>query len=1041
MDHPHLVKLKADVLFSDLEELFESFRASDPYMAAKQLGCKGGQSRVALEALFAIGMSDRALQEECSLVRFYHCWNVPEKALDPRIYVLFRTWNSTDQSRYRLATPWNRLLLTSAGIGLDLRREMEVLSMQLVTPEPHAAGGRPFEGFGVRVPSGCRLGESTWKTSSAALIHVGDQVLFTSLQQVLDCRHVEESDPMGVGRVSAGGPFVKVHQPTPMDSRRGICRVTLFLSKHCLDCARWMEARFMWGSGRGRLGDAIYERLVDLDRRLMHDEMRAVELGIVQERWGDVNGRLTSGVVAFRDSFGLLEPVCHLFFIMAGPCEMQPEGDLPAPPGDVDTASWTHFVRALWPIAKGQSYRTYMAYVSEADVFQKLSGAGIRVVRSFEGAPVDGAFVVASHDVDMPPQDTPHLEMWEWASRQQAVVFMTFDVKSVGLRSLDLKGLSYAYTNQQDNENQDPDMYVLVFEDVADYLALVPKGVWETSREFAYGVEPLVNRIPAWCQPFMVATEDLAAAVSSFVHSGKQAPYINPTTDVTFHGLSPRTTTDLRRLISPQHERMAMSMAAILFLRTKVRECGGEVHFNPVAPVLCDLLFLLPGVVFALRIEHKVSDGTVFEGGPRSPMAPGRLWHFLIMQNSDGTIFHCFPRERAQDDLRHAHRLPAEYLRAHRYEGSEVRRMIQDMVELAPLANQRTWQILNRLGEHSVDELASSGASNKKRAPQDDQALLTSMEAQVDHDTSDVDEDETSTSAPGSTGHPLGADLSKVKELAGRFYHAKGLPWLVLLINRWCCDRKYGIVFPLDVGHPWGTHVFVDFRWEEDDRKRFREGHLPYPIYHRQMQGRRCVVLRLADCQAPYILVGGMFDAHLMSQPVWQHSYLLLPSEHTTHSQHGIREAIDPDLPNRDRHYFRKILAELDDIPPFNHHARGDTGGYPALPLRKGSAFVKEGINPLQHIFSLDDGTLYRCLCDILLAPDQLRFHQAGSDEPGPEFRPKLYRTTIRRVLAATWQYGLYRKIAKADGSKMLGLARPRERRENAWYYQDKEED
>ena len=92
--------------------------------------------------------------------------------------------------------------------------------------------------------------------------------------------------------------------------------------------------------------------------------------------------------------------------------------------------------------------------------------------------------------------------------------FVTFDVKYMSLIAGSIKQLDYAYSFVHKGKwTKQAQVYLLMFESIPSYLAIVPKSVYEGSSDFAYGTLPLVGKIPRWCQPFMVADEHLAQAI------------------------------------------------------------------------------------------------------------------------------------------------------------------------------------------------------------------------------------------------------------------------------------------------------------------------------------------------------------------------------------------------------------------------------------------------------------------------------------------------------------------------------------------------
>lgn len=269
-----------------------------------------------------------------------------------------------------------------------------------------------------------------------------------------------------------------------------------------------------------------------------------------------------------------------------------------------------------------------------------------------EGGQVDGVFVDAPPDMRIPSTRKDPDAAWRWVSahtNHPQVRFLGFDVKYFSLMPGGLKEMDYAYVNPpSERRTENTSVYIVVFESIPDFVALVPKGSFDLSTDFAYGIQPLLNKCPAWCHPFMVHERHLAQAVRSLVRAKKGSWYWNPTLKYSMTGYLPRLTREPP--IWPTEPRMASSLKHMRESWSKLQRHGCRAYLNPVQPLWCDFLLRKPPFPLPLRIEFKLMERSKpFELGKRSPFAPGRQWHALICMFREGKGYLCFIRDEVDE--------------------------------------------------------------------------------------------------------------------------------------------------------------------------------------------------------------------------------------------------------------------------------------------------------------------------------------------------------------------------------------------------------
>ncbi|KJX95734.1 hypothetical protein TI39_contig1085g00004 [Zymoseptoria brevis] len=320
--------------------------------------------------------------------------------------------------------------------------------------------------------------------------------------------------------------------------------------------------------------------------------------------------------------------------------ELYQDGTLPSV-----AQSPRHLHSSLWTLIKDAYQSTLRGLVAEARGFDMLDDIRC-AVRSYEGSPCDGAFAVLpepSNNSDIPPAGKSRYDFWAWAEQRDDVEFITFDFKCLGLRSRP-KREEYRYSDTQ-LRGYVPEVFLLAFEhpDLQDYIAVVPRGCKvRRITEHGGGMDILANKIPAWCQPFMVhrshlnvAKSDNWSALQGMEATGTENPPIRP---------SPATK-------NPYIER---SYTRLLEFWNDIVAAGCRVVWNDCAPLLFDYFLEIKGAgLFGVEQKVTVCSWKVFQivtsrGGP---LQFRRCWHVLFVQCSDGLI--CITRDaiKHQRDL------------------------------------------------------------------------------------------------------------------------------------------------------------------------------------------------------------------------------------------------------------------------------------------------------------------------------------------------------------------------------------------------------
>lgn len=370
-------------------------------------------------------------------------------------------------------------------------------------------------------------------------------------------------------------------------------------------------------------------------------------------------------------------------------------------------------------------------------------------------------------------------------------------------------------------------LFIVVFEGVHDYIAILPPAVWVNSTGTLHGVLPLIAGVRPHFHPFMVHNSKVFQAVLSLFEAARtqQQCYQVPTTGALLRGFQPQLTRAPE--ISPRDsdsQRFRTSYDVVTDLWKKIKnENLGEVSYNPVTPLVCDFLLKLPTFTELLRIEYKSNPGNVLEihleQGPRSPFTRNRQWHFLIIQNTspDHPEWICIGRHQVNEHWADKMYLYLDVDSFPVYKGTTgLRRMLLDIAQAAPQATQKTKQLLlSGVPEELplATLIKSNGAENMDESKECEE-IDDEIEAALKTD----------------------------------WRYAKELPRLCDHLNHLCCKNRALVRMPLDVGHPLGNHVMVEYSWTDEDMERYKtNGTLPAVTYSQDLLEKDCILLRFQD--------------------------------------------------------------------------------------------------------------------------------------------------------------------------------------------------
>ncbi|KAI7209079.1 hypothetical protein KC333_g8883 [Hortaea werneckii] len=465
---------------------------------------------------------------------------------------------------------------------------------------------------------------------------------------------------------------------------------------------------------------------------------------------------------------------------------------------------------------------TYVSRVDEA--LAEAEGIAVMrrssvLIRAYESAPHDFVVVIDPNDViDLPDRDSTDYEFWKWAIGIDDNLFLSMDVKYYRLvNSIFSRHKEYSFSTGRKeavynvgSDGQLPQVAVLVFEGVHDYLALLPYHTWRLGGTCGTVLQSLEQTIPAWCQPFMVHYDDLGTAMLSLtsVLKARKGSYRNPTTGVVLEGWRPRTTAEaqIQATVAKNHRLnrvVQQSVNAVTSFWSKLESAGGKIIWNPVAPFFFDFSCHFPGLTAPLDVEHKCSNQSPKAAARslwnrharKSPFHPRHIWHVIVIECKKGII--CFTR----DEIRKAPNQDAYEKLAASHVFTDFAKLASHIVSHEAAARQAVQEVIQELRPSDL-----SLGYNVSRA----QASLRTMHK-----------------IP-STKDPL---MRYEVESRSRLVPS----WFATQMNNYCCAARYGIVYALDAGHKWGNHIFVHHEWQEHETKAFRQtGAMPFPVYARE---------------------------------------------------------------------------------------------------------------------------------------------------------------------------------------------------------------
>ncbi|SMR49929.1 unnamed protein product [Zymoseptoria tritici ST99CH_3D1] len=599
-----------------------------------------------------------------------------------------------------------------------------------------------------------------------------------------------------------------------------------------------------------------------------------------------------------------------------------------------------------------------------------------------------------------------------WAKAQTNIEFGELDAKFFALRSgvSSGHGLDYSFRPYTEKAATDCAVYLVVFQDLDDYIAVVPKEVLDAFTDLGYGVAPLMSEAMTWAFPFMVADKHLGEALSSLMATKSGSSTLRP---------------KIMPVANPSF-RSARSIALIERLWNDINSSGTdfEVEMNVMAPLICDFVLKLSGLSDLLRIEHKCASPTdlPFLPGRYSPFAPLRLWHFVIGQwaenGSEGQCgFFCVARHFVRAEWSEWTTIPLDIYRKHTFTGpNALSEVLSYIAANAQAAVERANEVLQSFESNSIDPV---------------DLLCTNV--QEDEEVWAIEEDLQDVQLPQ-------------QHLSNRENHNRGLPGVASILNKQFMDNNDELVcLPLDVFHPAGDHAVIAFALAETEKKAFlASGHevLPFHMFSSEIKDCPAIPVRFLDLSGGEIVPGvhgKQVHPLVMRETYWSQpvegvqaiivastlpadasevfdSYALIP-EHFTgrHEQQFL-----PD--NRDKlsQYFRKYKdqAEYSLKEP-----RWPAASTDRKVMERGSKFLSheyEDFDPLRHLVKLRDGSIRRFFKELMYGDaDVVSVETPHSSTPNISFEAARYKTTPRALNQLTWDKGLYRKQRRADGGKV----------------------
>jgi hypothetical protein len=630
------------------------------------------------------------------------------------------------------------------------------------------------------------------------------------------------------------------------------------------------------------------------------------------------------------------------------------------------------------------------------------------IVTGFEGAEVDGALLCGTDEEletfgrRFRPDDS--YAKWKWAMQEKSARFITFDVKYVSLRALRTQMQDYSFTEvTRSHHTAKAEIYMLCFEGVPDYIAIVPKLVWEKATTLTHGMDPLISKIPAWCFVFMVHDNDLEAAIFQLIAAStcEDAHVANPTVGVILTGYRPKTTKEKPFLpTAGGYARARLSYDALTWLLETLDESDPmlRVHLNPLAPLICDFLLEIPGIREAVTIEAKISlplaelETVHFETGERrSPFASFRQWHFLVVQAEAGeNTFLCIGRHEVQE----------EWVSDGTWKHQDYRRFLIQ-------------------GEHAVGKLIDYMSQNYSKASR----RVTEITASAAEHNVELESLVTSNAADRMD------DLETPTKSMNLVFHQPGLPGVAQLLNEQCRREGRGICFALDAGHPVSTHTMVDWIWTNRQGEDYDlEGTLPILPFSKDAMERPCVPLDLIDLSGAhegfplgmreyywtlpalkqhFITIGSTMKASdLLSITRFSPSvYLMFPSQFLARMRAEPRKAVSARIGYNGEGYFFRVTQGENAANPeiWNGHRTN------VELLKKGSRLLdpdSSEVNPLEYLVDLHDGSMLSQILELFDGDGEMRIKGFQSVVPNHAISKPLYRTTLKALHQAAWDYG-----------------------------------
>lgn len=628
-------------------------------------------------------------------------------------------------------------------------------------------------------------------------------------------------------------------------------------------------------------------------------------------------------------------------------------------------------------------------------------------------------------------------QRWLWAagiaSDSSIVDFLTLDVKRVGLIGSALKDRDFSYSAMLCLRSKTPaELYIVYFEGIEDYFALIPRVVVTRCSDVAGGILPLMTGFPAFYVPFMVHVTRLAAAVELLTMSilnPDTAVYTNPETGTHMHGL--RLAVSQMPPICPvtserDLELRNRSFAAIKsFWQTLKHVSDVKVSFNAYAPLIADFLLTFELTGLEIRIEHKCFCGPA--PGPdynssseslttlttrffRNPFAFARQWHFLVIQipgaRPDDDVFLCIARNEVPDEWASLESLKVRHAvyqqTKRRYFGTNdgVRAMLDWMRLAGPKAIHHAQQLLNAPVEQAYDY----GAIDDLSSEEDEPSIADGSSEPADN----FDGPHRQWRAP-----------------AQRRQYTETLTFWSAQFNDFCCERGSLVCLPLDPGHPWQVnHVVVDHRWTQAEQYDYAVSRqLPLALYQHAVADNKAVALRIADISTSdvpypvylrgsqwmkafpdspkYFLVGGNLDPKTLEAAIIPPSYVFFPMGFT--KQFDPRNAREPPLITSGPHYFRKELQEFGRIPePKFTDVRAGTKR-----LSKNDAFMSQpDVNPARYMLDLPEIHKFVGQCLHGTETGLISVNTQQDCRKNQTFDYTEYMRTVRDFNQATWTFG-----------------------------------